>query len=248
MSPRLDDPATGGAPGWPVVLYFHHVTPEVRHYTALTPGDFRRGLETVLEHLGPAIEPATVRPGFTPPEHPCVLITFDDGYLDTLELAMPALAEFDVRVLLFCVTSELDRAGTLTAAARTALPPRQRYLTWREAAELAAAGHVLAAHTHTHPKLTELDDEGASREVDRSLTAVAEHAGRPAYAFAYPYGLIPGRRPVPSTVLGFGTVKSAPASWSWSPHDIRRGYLPAGEVDRWAGLAAGWRQQWYGSR
>jgi peptidoglycan/xylan/chitin deacetylase (PgdA/CDA1 family) len=248
MTRPLTDPSLGSAPGWPVVLYFHHVTPEVRHYTALAPDDFRRGIETVLELVGPAIEPVTVRPGFQPPDHPGVLVTFDDGYRDNLELAAPVLAELDVRVLLFCVTGELDRASTLDPATRAALPPRQRFLTWTEADQLAAAGHVLAAHTHTHPKLTELDEHRASDEVDRSLQAVAERTGRPTEAFAYPYGLLPTGRPLPSGVLGFGTVKSPPTPWSLRPQQIRRSYLPVGETARWTELATSWRQQWYGSQ
>jgi peptidoglycan/xylan/chitin deacetylase (PgdA/CDA1 family) len=244
----LADPALGSAPGWPVVLYFHHVHPAVRHYTALSPDEFRRGLDIVLERVGPAIEPATSKPGFRPPGHPCLLITFDDGYLDTLTLAAPVLAEFDVRVLLFCVTGELDRADGLPAAERAALPPRNSYLTWAEAGQLEAAGHVLSAHTHSHPKLTDLDEVSARREVDRSLRAVAEHTGRPAQTFAYPYGLIPGGRPAPQSVLGFGTVKTAPAPWSLNPHEIRRSYLPSHEVDRWPALATEWRRQWYESR
>ncbi|GHI03127.1 hypothetical protein AQI88_01995 [Streptomyces cellostaticus] len=244
----LAAPALGSAPGWPLVLYFHHVNPLVRHYTALHPDDFRRGLETVLEQVGPAVEPRTVGPGFRPPDAPSVLITFDDGYRDTLTLAAPVLAEFDVRVLLFCTTERLDRAGTTPPRERAALPPRQSYLDWTEAGRLAAAGHVLSAHTRTHPKLTELDPADAEREVHGALHDVAGRTGQPAATFAYPYGLIPALNPVPPTVLGFGTVKSAPEPWPERPLDIRRTYLPVGETDRWSALAAEWREQWYGSR
>lgn len=241
------DPALGSAPGWPLVLYFHHVNPGVSHYTALAPDDFRRGLETVLEVVGPAIEPTTVRPDFRPPDQPCVLITFDDGYRDNADIAASLLAEFDVRILLFCVTGELDRASTLDAATRSALPPRKQYLTWAEAEEFASAGHVLAAHTHSHPKLTTLDNESATHEVTRSLEVIADRTGRPVHAFAYPYGLVPKRNLMPSTVLAFGTTKSTPAPWSRRPYDIRRSYLPVDQIDRWKQLATGWRQQWYGS-
>jgi len=244
----LSDPGLGSAPGWPLVLYFHHVNPLVEHYTALRPDDFRRGLETVLERVGPAVDPGTVGPGFQPPDEPSVLVTFDDGYRDTLTLAAPALAEFDVRVLLFCTTGRLDRASTANPANRAALPPRESYLTWPEARRLAAAGHVLSAHTHTHRKLTELDPATARREVDDSLRRVAEQTGRTPRTFAYPYGLVPTPRPVPPTAVGFGTVKSAPEPWSQHPHDIRRTYLPVGDTDRWPALASEWREQWFGSR
>ncbi|MDQ0959140.1 peptidoglycan/xylan/chitin deacetylase (PgdA/CDA1 family) [Streptomyces sp. B4I13] len=247
MTP-LADPALGSAPGWPLVLYFHHVNPLVRHYTSLDPDDFRRGLENVLQHMGPALEPADVGPDFRPPDEPRVLFTFDDGYRDTLTLAAPVLAEFDVRVLLFCTTERLDRASVTTPQERAALPPRESYLDWAEAGRLAADGHVLSAHTRTHPRLTELDPASAEHEVEGSLQDVAERTGHPARSFAYPYGLVPEVNPVPSTVLGFGTVKSLPASWTARPLEIRRTYLPVGETDRWPAMAAEWREQWYGSR
>ncbi|MFH8337444.1 polysaccharide deacetylase family protein [Streptomyces sp. AM6-12] len=244
----LSDPALGSAPGWPLVLYFHHVNPLVRHYTSLDPDDFRRGLETVLQRVGPALEPADVVPGFRPPDEPSVLFTFDDGYRDTLTLAAPVLAEFDVRVLLFCSTERLDRATATPAHERAALRPRESYLDWTEARRLTAEGHVLSAHTRTHPKLTELDPASAEHEVRAALRDVAEQTGRPVHTFAYPYGLIPEVNPVPSTVLGFGTVKSAPAPWTARPLRIRRTYLPVDKVDRWPTMAADWREQWYGSR
>ncbi|MFI9598027.1 polysaccharide deacetylase family protein [Nonomuraea sp. NPDC052265] len=248
MTAVLADPALGSAPGWPLVLYFHHVNALVQHYTALNPDDFRRGLEIVLDGVGPALDPAAIGPGFEPPDRPSVLVTFDDGYRDNLDLAAPLLAEFGVKALLFCVTGKLDAAGRLSAAERAALPPREAYLTWAEAREFAGHGHVLSAHTAHHPHLPDLPPEQAAEEIAVSLRAIRERTGRPPRTFAYPYGLIPpGPSPVPDGMLAFGTVKSAPAPWSRRPRHIRRTYLPVGETARWTRLALGWRQQWYGS-
>jgi peptidoglycan/xylan/chitin deacetylase (PgdA/CDA1 family) len=244
----LIDPAVGSAPGWPLVLYFHHVTDAVDHYTALSPEKFRRGLETVLDIVGPAVDPATVGPGFQPPDGPSVLITFDDGYRDNLETAAPLLAEFDVKMLLFCITGELDAAGRLTNAQRAALPPRQSFLTWPEANDLADTGHVLAPHTVSHAKLTELQSTDAAAEVSGSVSAIQARTGMPARTFAYPYGLIPQQPVVPPDVLAFGSVKSAATPWPANPHRIRRTYLPSDAPDEWGRLAKGWRDQWFESR
>lgn len=248
LTAALADPSLGSAPGWPLVLYFHHVNPLVDHYTALGPDDFRRGLETVLDGVGPAVDPARVGPGFEPPDHPSVLVTFDDGYRDNLELAAPLLAEFGVKAMLFVVTGELDAAERLDEAERAALPPRKAFLTWAEAQEFAALGHVLAAHTVSHPQLPALGPAQVAEEVRASLRAIRERTGRPPRAFAYPYGLIPEPPSVPDGVLAFGTVKAVPAPWSHRPLHIRRTYLPVGEVEQWARLTIGWRQQWFGSQ
>ncbi|GAA0443850.1 hypothetical protein Acor_27430 [Acrocarpospora corrugata] len=242
------DPTLGSAPGWPLVLYFHHVNALVDHYTALTPDGFRRALETVLSEVGPALDPAGIGPGFRPPDHPGVLLTFDDGYRDNLEIAAPLLAEFGVKVLLFCVTGELDAADRLSDAERAALPPRRSFLTWAEADRFAALGHVLSAHTVGHPKLPELGHREAAEEIATSLDRIRARTGEPARTFAYPYGLIPERPAVLAGVLAFGTVKSPPTSWAHRPLHIRRTYLPADEGERWARLAIGWREQWFGSQ
>jgi peptidoglycan/xylan/chitin deacetylase (PgdA/CDA1 family) len=244
----VTDPAVGGAAGWPLVLYFHHVNDAVEHYTALSVEQFRRGLETVLGTVGPALDPATVGPGFEPPDQPSVLITFDDGYRDNLEKAAPLLAEFDVEALVFCVTGELDAASRLTNAQRAALPPRQSFLTWSEADDLAAAGHVVSAHTLSHTKLTELENTEAAAEVSQSLSVIAARTGMPARTFAYPYGLIPQQPVVPPDVLAFGSVKSAPSPWPANPHKIRRTYLPTDAPDQWSRLAKGWKDQWFESQ
>lgn len=240
-------PEVGSAPGWPLVLYFHHVHPDLDHYTALSPELFRVGLETVLSRVGPAIDPAVIGPGYTPPDEPCVLITFDDGYRDNLERAAPILREFGVRVILFCVTDRLDRGGVPVRA------PREDYLDWAAAARFAAEGHVLSAHGRTHRALTALaaERDGArslAYEVAGSLDRVAARTGKRPRTFAYPYGLVPEEACVPPDVLAFGTVKSPPLPWTRAPHRIRRTYLPTHEPDRWLKLARGWWQQWHESR
>ncbi|HEY0804911.1 MAG TPA: polysaccharide deacetylase family protein, partial [Pseudonocardiaceae bacterium] len=244
----LANPALGSAVGWPLVLYFHHVHDEVRHYTALSRDAFRRGIELVLDTVGPAVEPATVGLGFEPPDRSSVLFTFDDGYRDTVTSAAPILAEYDVRVLLFCVTDEVDAASGRSPGERAGLAPRQDYLTWDEVAELEAAGHVASAHTRTHPKLPTLDTDRARTEVIGSLERVRQHTGQTPTTFAYPYGLVPEHPVLPKGVLGFGTVKSAAVPWLAAPHRVRRTYLPVDGTDRWQSLATGWRRQWFGSQ
>ncbi|WP_280265310.1 polysaccharide deacetylase family protein [Nocardia wallacei] len=241
MNVVFSDPRIGSAPGWPLVLYFHHVRPDATHYTALSPDNFRRALELVLTGFGPALEPADISPDFAPPDHPFVLITFDDGYLNNLTTAAPILAEFDVRMVLFCITGELDRSSALGQ-------PETDFLSWSQALELRALGHVLGAHSLTHPRLTELATDTVRAEVVGSLDAVAVQTAVPTTAFAYPYGLVPQTSVLDANVLAYGTVKAAPVPWDIAPHRIRRTYLPAHEPESWSILIRGWRRQWHASR
>lgn len=240
-------PATAAAAGWPVVVYFHHVHLGIGHYTALPPDHFRRALDLLCSRFDTVLEPASVGPSLQPPGTPSVLITFDDGYRDNLEIAAPLLAEFDVRMLLFCVTDRIDAAPGIRAHGRPT--PREDYLTWTDVAELRRLGHVVGAHTRTHRPLPDLSPDEATAEVEGSLTAVSTRAGphAPAPAFAYPYGLVPAVDVVPPGVLGFGTVKSPPRPWTAAPQRIRRTYLPTHDIDTWPALVEGWIRQWHAS-
>jgi peptidoglycan/xylan/chitin deacetylase (PgdA/CDA1 family) len=237
MTVTYADPRVGSASGWPLVLYFHHVCSDMTHYTALTPGAFRRGLDLVLSEFGPALDPGTVRAGFVPPDRPSVLITFDDGYRDNWEIAAPILAEFDTRIALFCITD------ALTIGESSGSGPE--FMSWRQAMEMRAEGHLLAAHTRTHPKLTELDAPGVRQEILGSLSALADRTGQPTTLFAYPYGLVPTGAVLGADVLGFSTIKAAPTAWDSAPHRIRRTYLPTHDPDSWPALVREWKRQWY---
>src|SRR4051812_27777456 len=62
-------PEVGSAPGWPVALYFHHVHPDIRHYTAVTPAAFDRALDQLGDRfrpLAPQDVPAVVAAGGHP--------------------------------------------------------------------------------------------------------------------------------------------------------------------------------------
>jgi peptidoglycan/xylan/chitin deacetylase (PgdA/CDA1 family) len=216
-------------PGWPLVLYFHHVHPTLDHYTSLTPGAFERGLETVLAEYGPALDPADVSDGMCPPAEPRVLITFDDGHRDNLEHALPVLDRLGVRALFFVITGLVDEG---------------RSMTWAELADLAAAGHRVGSHTVTHRRLPELSPPEQRAEIADSLAAVRDRLGEPVPPLAYPYGLRPtAEEAVPEGTLAFGTVKAPPRPWPG--RDIRRTYLPTGREELWPRLCREWRQQWW---
>ncbi|MBM7443039.1 polysaccharide deacetylase family protein [Streptomyces sp. HB132] len=231
-------PATGSAACWPLVLYFHHVHPEILHYTALTPQEFERGLKRVLEEFDAYLPSGLIaEDGPHRPDRPTVLITFDDGYRDTVTYARPILDRLGIRAVFFVCTGLVGRRSQ---------QPRQDYLTYAECDLLAADGHLIAAHTRTHPHLDEIPANEAREEALGSLADIDSRYGSgPTRLFAYPYGRIPGVPGLlPSDVLGFGTVRSPAEPWPASPHAIRRTYLPSGGAGAWDGLVDHWRTQW----
>lgn len=85
-------------------------------------------------------------------------------------------------------------------------------LSTAELREIAAAGHTIGAHTHTHPVLTSLSPEAAREEIRICREELGSLLGRPPEHFAYPYGM---RRHFSRSLrdyclsLGFATVANA---------------------------------------
>lgn len=244
-APAAASPLISSAPGWPLVVYFHHVHPGIDHYTSISPASFRYGLELLLEHFTPLSlgELMTARYSRCLPDTPSMVVTFDDGYADLLDDAVPELDRLGVRAAFFVCTSLLGRKSAL---------PRQNYLSWPDASELMAAGHTIASHGRTHRSLDGLSAAEADGEVAGSLTALRERLGIRHALYAYPYGIV---RPVPARVDGFarrltafGTVKSDPRAWDQVPLEVRRTYLPARDEAAWPGLVRRWLRNWKESR
>lgn len=231
------DPAAGSAPRHPVVLYYHHVHPTLRHYTSLTPDAFARSLDVLLEVMAPC-DPRAARGGGAPalPGEPSFLLTFDDGYLDTWEHALPALEARGLRALFF-VTTRL-------VGVRDGGDPTRSFLDWPQCRELVARGHEVGSHGVHHRPLTDLSADEAREDVRVSLAEVSAATGAPCPFYSYPFGFVPPVPVCPPHVVAFGTVKAPARRWASHPHDIRRTYLPTGGEDRWRALAAGWRRQW----
>lgn len=239
----LDSCRVSASLSWPLVLYFHHVHPTLDHYTNLTPSAFEYGLDTVLESFEPVSLESVLDVDATaqPPAKPSVLITFDDGYADLLDTAVPALAERGVPATFFVCTSLLGRRSA---------DPRGNHLTWTDCADLVAAGHAIGSHGCTHRPLTELSPAEIDHEVRQSFAALRSRLGIDHAAYAYPYGLmseIPERiEGFAGSVTAFGTVKAAARPWTDAPRQIRRTYLPTGHDSSWPELVRHWRRSWEG--
>ncbi|MFG2967105.1 polysaccharide deacetylase family protein [Streptomyces sp. NPDC048288] len=110
-----------------------------------------------------------------------VLITFDDGYEGVHRHALPVLAKHGFASTLFVSTGWIrgayDTGGGLDAM-----------LDWDQVRELADAGCEIGGHSHTHPQLDQLTDDGLREELARSTEIVAGELGAGPASFAYPYG------------------------------------------------------------
>lgn len=114
-----------------------------------------------------------------------VVITFDDGYLDTRTLAAPVLARLELPATVFLVTKRVGPGRVWQGDGELAGRP---LVSWEEVEELRDLGFDVGGHTQTHPVLTELPATKLKAEIAGSRSDLAKRLGTPPEAFAYPYG------------------------------------------------------------
>lgn len=116
---------------------------------------------------------------------PSVVITFDDGCLDTLASGLPALNRTGFKAIQFLVSDYLGgrnewdiRKGDVAAP----LMNKSQVLEW------VAAGHDIGSHSRTHRNLRHLPEQEAREEILGSKKALEDLFGRGIQHFSYPYG------------------------------------------------------------
>jgi peptidoglycan/xylan/chitin deacetylase (PgdA/CDA1 family) len=112
-----------------------------------------------------------------------VVITFDDGYADFHEHALPVLAGLGFSATVFVTTGWLADAGPDAAGC-----PLDRTLSWRQVDEAAAQGIEIGAHTHSHPQLDRLPARQLADELTRSKWLLEDRLNRAVTTMSYPYG------------------------------------------------------------
>lgn len=118
------------------------------------------------------------------PVQPGVVLTFDDGTWDWIDVAAPILSRHKVPATFYLTTGYADGAA--------ALPDGERALSWAGVRELAAIdGMTIGSHTHTHALLDRLEPSAIATELDRSIELIGEHVGAAPAHFAYPKALEP---------------------------------------------------------
>lgn len=122
------------------------------------------------------------RDGMPLPKRPVVL-TFDDGYADFVETAVPLLVGYGFPATVFVTTGWLDDAGP-----RAAGPAPDRMMSWAQLAELPAAGVEIGAHTHGHPELDQIGGSRLRAELFDPKHLLEDRLGHPIRSLAYPYG------------------------------------------------------------
>lgn len=167
------------------ILFYHRVS-EDRDELAVHPRRFREQLDFLASEGYTVMDVVRAVDLLVAGKLPAstVGLSFDDGYADVAEHALPALAERGFCATVFVPTGVVDGTAPISWYRRP--PP---ILSWEEIVELdRGATLTFEAHSVTHRNLTVLDSETARAEIADAKVALEARLGRPVTAFSYPAG------------------------------------------------------------
>ena len=112
-----------------------------------------------------------------------VVVTFDDGTADFVEVALPVLVRHGIPATLYVATDFVEHAREF--------PDGGTPLSWAALRDAVSTGLVtLGSHTNTHALLDRIDIATAADELRRSIDLLEEHTGVVVEHFAYPKALV----------------------------------------------------------
>jgi len=115
-------------------------------------------------------------------------LTFDDGYADFAETAVPLLRRYECTATAFVLPGRLGGSN-----AWDELGPRKPLLDADGIRAAAQAGMEIGSHGLLHTDLTAADDAALERETAASRALLADLTGTTPAGFCYPYGTVDAR-------------------------------------------------------
>ena len=171
-----------------IVLYYHRVADDGASGWTTSNRTFARQIRWLRDRFELiSLQEAQRRVRRGANHRPCVSITFDDGYADNCQQAVPLLIKERIPCTYF-VTLQNVLDGEPFAhdvAEGNSFAPN----TPEQLKAMAAAGMEIGAHTYTHPDLGPMTDRRRLYyEVVSAGEELQELIGRPVRYFAFPIG------------------------------------------------------------
>jgi peptidoglycan/xylan/chitin deacetylase (PgdA/CDA1 family) len=164
------------------ILMYHAISSERRGHrhpyyeTSTSPSLFARQLEFLSDKGYEVIGIEKVAGLPFAPQRKMAVITFDDGFCDLIDQALPLLRRYRFPATVFLPAGLMGRE----LAGRSVM-------TWEQARQLALEGVSFGSHSISHRKLIDLSLTQVQHEIRHSKEMLESRIGRPINSFAYPY-------------------------------------------------------------
>jgi glycosyltransferase involved in cell wall biosynthesis/peptidoglycan/xylan/chitin deacetylase (PgdA/CDA1 family) len=173
------------------ILGYHRVTPDPNDVYAVTPAVFREQMQTLTDSGAETVRlDAAIELLAQGADRQFVCVTFDDGYLDVLEHAVPVLEALGIPATVFAIGDVLE--GRIPFSWYRG--PAPAAITVADLPRLLESGLIdVQAHSLTHPRLTALSAAELDREVAGAKALLEGHLPYEVTSFCYPAGIYSGR-------------------------------------------------------
>jgi peptidoglycan/xylan/chitin deacetylase (PgdA/CDA1 family) len=130
-----------------------------------------------------------------------IILTFDDGYRSTGEIAWPVLRRYDYSATVFVVSDFVGKTNSWDPD-----EIQEPLLTAEELRALQAEGLRVGSHGKTHGSLRTMSVAAAAMELGASRRALEAITGAPIRTLCYPYGQQNGRVRALAREAGYHTA------------------------------------------
>ncbi len=158
------------------VLNYHRIDSGIRHSLVVPPEEFKKQMQYLHNEGYHSITLDElydyVTKGTELPDKP-VLITFDDGYIDNYQHAMPILKEYNMKATLFMISGSVGE---------------NRFVGLEQLKEMQANGIDIQSHTVNHKDLRHMSLQQARDELVSSKAVLEDSMKHPVRYIAYPGG------------------------------------------------------------
>ena len=168
--------------GFPILCYHKIAAPPPRARIKglyLEPNLFRQQIQELAAEGFSFVSPAEQD------QARAIAITFDDGFRNNLEAALPVMQEAGCRAINFLVA---DRIGKTSDWEAREGGEADSLMDESQVREWLVAGNWIGAHTCTHPRLSQLSRAQAKEEIQASKKKLEDQFSLRIDHFAYPFG------------------------------------------------------------
>ena len=182
-----------------IILLYHRVSDDLRDSLTVGIEQFDAQMEWLSRHYS-VVSIADIVHDRIPRNNarPVVAITFDDGYLDNYEHAVPILLRHQIPAAFFVSTGLIGRSDGFAHDLKRLGHPLPT-MSWEHLKQMHDFGFLIGSHTVTHLNCGEANEDLVRRELIESRDDLRQNLGLDEVIFAYPFG---GRSNMTASVLG----------------------------------------------
>jgi peptidoglycan/xylan/chitin deacetylase (PgdA/CDA1 family) len=223
-----------------MVAMYHSVSPYEQdpYLVTVTPERFDRQMRWLrrrgLRGVSVSELMAACRNG---DERGVIGLTFDDGYADFMDYALPALARYGFSGTVFPIAGRLGGHNDWDA-----LGPRKPLMSVAQVRKAADAGIEIGSHGLRHVSLRGMAEAGLTAEAEESRAILAETTGQEIASFCYPYGHVDDSAVAAVQAAGYSYGCAIWRSASTGAHALPRVYVgdADGPLRLWAKRSRHW--------